>query len=303
MLLRLLQHKLESSLLYLLQPGGTANEDFLHPRGEPALVAADSISWTVFKNPLALFIGGVTAVVLELAEPRMRSGVWEHTSFRARPLDRLQRTGFAAMMTVYGPRSGAESMIAGITRMHARVRGVTPDGRAYCATDPELLDWVHSTASFGFLEAYHAYVRPLSTLQRDRFYREGLPAAKLYGAMSAPGSQAETLALFDRMRGQLERSEIVFEFLNIMRRIPALPALLRPLQGVLIKAAVQTIPIWLRQHLGLHERWDLAPWQCHLVCRAGVAADQLVLRTSPAVQSCRRLGLPDNYLYVRNDLH
>src|SRR5450755_350831 len=95
----------------------------------------------------------------------------EHTSFQARPLDRLQRTGFAAMMTVYGPRSGAESMIAGITRMHARVRGVTPDGRAYCATDPELLDWVHSTASFGFLEAYHAYIRPLSTLQRDRFYQ------------------------------------------------------------------------------------------------------------------------------------
>jgi uncharacterized protein (DUF2236 family) len=75
MLLRLLQHKLESWLQHLLPPGGTANEDsFLHPRGEPALVAADSISWTVFKNPLALFIGGVIAVVLELAEPRMRSG-------------------------------------------------------------------------------------------------------------------------------------------------------------------------------------------------------------------------------------
>ena|SRR5665213_3502670 len=51
-----LQHGLESWLLRLLQPGGTANEDFLHPPGEPALVAADSISWTVFKNPLALFI-------------------------------------------------------------------------------------------------------------------------------------------------------------------------------------------------------------------------------------------------------
>lgn len=301
MLPRPLRHALESWLLRLLHPGGTATEDFLYPCNEPALTAPDSIAWTVFKNPLALFIGGVTAVVLELAEPRVRSGVWEHTSFRERPLERLRRTGFAAMMTVYGPRGHAESMIAGIARLHARVRGVTPDGRAYCAADPELLDWVQATASFGFLEAYHAYVRPLSALQRDFFYQEGLPAARLYGAMSAPGSQAETRVLFDRMRGQLERSEIVFEFLDIMRRVPALPGPLRPLQYVLIKAAVQLIPIGLRQHLGLNERWDLAPWQCRLVCRAGIAADRLVLRTSPAVQSCRRLGLPDNYLYVRHD--
>ena len=85
-----LQRELESWLLRLLQPGGTANEDFLHPPGEPALVAADSISWTVFKNPLALFIGGVTAVVLELAEPRVRSGDWGRTGVgeRARGAER-----------------------------------------------------------------------------------------------------------------------------------------------------------------------------------------------------------------------
>jgi uncharacterized protein (DUF2236 family) len=35
----------------------------------------------VFKNPLSLFIGGVTAVIMELAEPRVRTGVWEHTTF------------------------------------------------------------------------------------------------------------------------------------------------------------------------------------------------------------------------------
>ena len=291
------QTLLESELLHLLQAKGATQEDFLQPKGEPALAAPDSVSWAIFKNPLALFVGGVTAVVLELAEPRVRSGVWEHTSFRKHPLDRLRRTGYAAMMTVYGPRSSTTAMISDVSRMHARVRGVTPDGRAYCAADPPLLDWVQATASFGFLEAYHAYVRPLSASERDRFYSEGEPAAKLYGATSAPKSEAEIVALFDAMHGELERSEIVFEFLDIVRRMPALPAPLRPLQGVLIRAAVQTIPAAVRQLLGLDERWDIAPWQRRLVCHLGAAADRLVLRTSPAVKSCVRLGLAQTYLY------
>ena len=46
--------------------------DFRQPAGE---AASDSVSWQVFKNPVSLFIGGVTTVLLELAEPRVRSGV------------------------------------------------------------------------------------------------------------------------------------------------------------------------------------------------------------------------------------
>jgi uncharacterized protein (DUF2236 family) len=85
--------------------------DFSRPRGGPALVPAGSVSWRVFKNPVSLFIGGVAAVILELAEPSVRSGVWDHSSFRKDAVMRLRRTGAAAMMTVYGPRSAAENMI------------------------------------------------------------------------------------------------------------------------------------------------------------------------------------------------
>jgi uncharacterized protein (DUF2236 family) len=46
----------------------------------------------VFKNPVSLFIGGVTAVIMELAEPRVRTGIWEHTTFRVNPIQRLRRT-------------------------------------------------------------------------------------------------------------------------------------------------------------------------------------------------------------------
>ena len=72
--------------------------------------------------------------------------------------------------------------------MHDMVAGTTPSGEAYCANDPELLIWVESTAAYGFLQAYHAYVRPLSLSERDCYYAEGIAAAALYGATSAPRS-------------------------------------------------------------------------------------------------------------------
>ena len=140
--------------------------DFTSPPGAPALTPAHGISWEIFDNPVSLFIGGVAAVLLELAEPSVRTGVWDHSSFQRDPLLRLRRTGFAAMVTVYAPSDQAEQLIARVVRMHDRVRGTTPDGQPYHANDTRLLDWVQATASFGFCEAYHRYARPLSPAEK-----------------------------------------------------------------------------------------------------------------------------------------
>jgi uncharacterized protein (DUF2236 family) len=48
----------------------------------------------------------------------VRTGVWEHTTFRVDPIRRLRRTGLAAMVTIYGARGKAEAMIARVRRMH-----------------------------------------------------------------------------------------------------------------------------------------------------------------------------------------
>jgi hypothetical protein len=83
-----LQGILNAATRALLDPGDRSYIDFSRPTGEAALVSPDSVSWRVFKNPLSLFIGGVTAVVMELAEPRVRTGVWEHKNFRTDPIRR-----------------------------------------------------------------------------------------------------------------------------------------------------------------------------------------------------------------------
>lgn len=289
--------RLDDAASAFLAGEGAPAPDFSVPAGEPALVSPDSVSWRVFKNPVALFIGGVAAVILELAEPRVRTGVWEHTSFRKDPVARLRRTGLAAMVTVYGARSAAEKMIARVNRMHDRIEGVTPSGEAFRARDPELLAWVQATAAFGFLEAYSTYVAPLTDAERDRYFGEGQTAAALYGAIGAPRSLAEWRGLYENMRPRFERSPIIFEFLGIMRKAPALPQPVRLTQGTLIRAAVDILPRDARDILGLDAPFGLRPFEKILVRRMGKRADRWALPSSPAAQASLRMGRPADWLY------
>jgi uncharacterized protein (DUF2236 family) len=294
-----LQRRLDAAAGAFLNPRQGPAIDFSRPPGEEALLGSDSVSWRIFKNPLALFIGGLAAVILELAEPAVRTGVWEHSSFRKNPVGRLQRTGSAAMVTIYGARSIALPMIAGVVRMHAKVAGETPAGAAYRANDERLLTWVHTTAAFGIAEAYNRYVEPLGRSELDSLYREGTPVARLYGAVDPPQSDAERRALFDSMRGRLEPSPIVFQFLQIMREAPAFPRALLPLQRMLVRAAVEMTPDSIRECLGLGEFYGLRRHEKWIVRAAGAAANRIVLPQSPAAQACLRVGLPVTHLYGR----
>ncbi|MFC5547484.1 oxygenase MpaB family protein [Massilia aerilata] len=277
-----------SAIRDLMRPPAGMEFDFSQPPGEPALTPADGVSWRVFANPVSLFVGGVAAVLLELAEPSVRSGVWDHSGFRRDPVTRLRRTGFAAMMTVYGPRSAAEKMIAHVVRMHGRVAGTTPDGLAYRADDPRLLDWVHATASFGFTEAYHRYVRPLSAPEKDAAFAEGRASALLYGALGAPASWAGWEGMLSAVAPGLEGSEVLSEFLRIMAEAAIVPGPMRPLQRLLVRAAVEITPEPVRS-LPQLRGWGLRFGEGALVRALGRGALFVPLGDPPPVQAARRL--------------
>jgi uncharacterized protein (DUF2236 family) len=106
-----------------------------------------------------------------------------------------------------------------------------------------------------------------------------------------PGSEREFEALLDRMRPRLEPSGIVLEFLAIMQRVAVLPAPLRALQRLLIRAAVQNLPPQTRRQLGLDgAAWHVKSWQWPLVRALGRAADHLTLPALPAMLARQRLA-------------
>ncbi len=104
--------------------------------------------------------------------------------------------------------------------------------------------------------------------------------------------------LFRATAPRLESSDIVFEFLAIMGRAPILPVILiGPAQHLLVRAAVDLTPRWIRAILGLNGH-GLHVWEVEVLRQAGALMDRLVLESNPAVQACRRLRLPADYLYV-----
>ncbi|MEL6829973.1 MAG: oxygenase MpaB family protein, partial [Pseudomonadota bacterium] len=178
--------------------------DFTKPVGEPAFSSPESVAWRVFKNIVVLAIGGICAVTLEFADARIRSGVWDHSTFKSDPVGRSKRTGLAAMIGVYGPQSVARRIIQGVTNLHANVEGETPAGEAYKALDPDLMDWVSATAHYGFLTAYHRYAEPLSDAEQMRYFRDGGDVAALYGVRQPLRSWAD----FDtQLQARLDRFE------------------------------------------------------------------------------------------------
>jgi uncharacterized protein (DUF2236 family) len=292
-----LQSSAEALVRDFLDAPTGGRPDFRTPPGEPALTGPDSVSWMIFKNPATLFAGGVAAVILELAEPRVRAGVWEHSRFREDPLGRIRRTGLAALITAYGARSRAEALIARVGRMHATVEGETETGERYAATDPELLTWVQATALYGFAQAWSALVRPLTPQEQDALCTEGLTAAALYGASHAPKSWRRLEALLAATRPRLTASPVVFEFLDLVRNAPLLPPVAKPLHLALLKSAVALAPPDIRATLGIGLEWLPNAAERLLARQAARFADRLALDANPAVQACERLGLPKDLLF------
>lgn len=271
--------------------------DFAAPKGEPAFSAPDSVSWRVFKNTVALGVGGVSAVLLEFADARIRSGVWDHSLFKQDPIGRSKRTGLAAMVGVYGPQSAARRVIQGVTHMHAKVSGQTPKGEAYRALDPELLAWVSATAGYGFLTAYDRFVAPVSEPDQQRFYRDGSQVAQLYGVENPILSNAEFEALMARLLPRFEPHPIVGEFLDVIVNGPGLPGVPRAMRRAIAQASVAILPQPVRERLELGPEWDLGPWAERSVKALGWVAERIPVPGSPPVEACKRLGLPGSFLY------
>jgi uncharacterized protein (DUF2236 family) len=263
------------------------------------LLHPGSVAWRIYKNPVALTLGGVAAVLMEFADPRIRSGVWDHSIYKVDPIGRSLRTGMAAMVGVYGPQSVARRVIHGVTNMHAQVAGATPAGEAYRALDPELLDWVSATAAYGFLNAYDRFVEPVSEADKARYYREGETVARLYGVRKHPASTADFLAMMHGLEHRFEPHPIISEFLAIIQSGKAAPNAPRFLHRALARGAVSLLPPSVRHRLALGRAFDLTLLDRLALRMAGGIAERRHDPESPPCQASLRLGLPGDFLYRR----
>jgi uncharacterized protein (DUF2236 family) len=128
---------------------------------------------------MALLLGGGRALLMQLAHPAVAAAVDEHSDFRERPLQRLQRTLGLSFQLAFGTRAQAEAAARRINSRHRSVRG-----QGYQALDPDLLLWVHATLVDSSLAVYSTFVRRLSREEMAAYQRESLVTARLLGVPS-----------------------------------------------------------------------------------------------------------------------
>ena len=134
----------------------------------------DSVIRRVGNTPVTPFLGGGTAVLLQVAHPLVAAGVAEHSDYRQDLWQRLGRTLRALYLITFGTEAEAERAGAGVQAVHAHVWGRTrtqlgsfPPGTPYAADDPELMLWVHATLVEASLSAYQRFEHALSSTSRS----------------------------------------------------------------------------------------------------------------------------------------
>lgn len=256
---------------------------------DPGMFGPDSVTWQVHGN-LSMLVGGLRALFLQTLHPLAMAGVAQHSRYRTDPLGRLARTASFVGTTTYGTTAEAEAAIHAIRRVHARVRGTAPDGRAYSADDPDLLAWVHHTEVESFLLAYQRIGPGLSSADADRYVAEMAGLGARLGVVDPLTTAADVRAW---IREHPER-RVTAEARAAARFLiaPPLPLALRPPYTVVLGAAISLMPLRPRLELGLVVPGPISgrlAWEP--AARAMVSAVGWTLGTPPSLRAAReRVG-------------
>ncbi|MEU7556682.1 oxygenase MpaB family protein [Streptomyces sp. NPDC044571] len=200
----------------------------------------------------SMFIGGLSALLLQSLHPLAMAAVAAHSGYRGDPWGRLQRTSTFLAVTTFGTAADAEAAVARVRAVHEGVRGVTVDGQAYWAADPHLLGWVHVAEVDSFLRAHQLYgVRPLDAAGCDAYVADTARVAEALGVCDPPRDRAALDRRLAAYRPELRASREAREAARFLLLHPPLPWAVRPPYAVLAANALAVLPPWARELLGI----------------------------------------------------
>ncbi|MGB7980549.1 MAG: oxygenase MpaB family protein [Candidatus Nanopelagicales bacterium] len=250
------------------------------PAGAAGWFAPGDAIWTVHGS-VATFVGGIRSLYLQALHPLAMAGIDRHSTYREDPFGRLQRTGAFIAATTYGSADLAQQTVDAVRVMHRRVQGTAPDGRAYSAGDPRLLEWVHIALVDSMLSAYQCLGRE-GAVDPDAYVADMAVVGTRMGVADPPRSVGGLAERFADFGPELRVDDVVHRTHRFVTEAP-LPLALRPGYRVLARAAWATQPSWALEML------DSAPRRRTLHVGAADAALR-VLRVALVASPARLAG-------------
>jgi hypothetical protein len=108
----------------------------------------------VLKESICL-MGGLTALLLQIAHPGVGAGVAFHSDFVYRAFQRMENTAIYIYGIVFGTEEEKRAIQDWVDKMHAPVKGER-GGVQYDAKDPDLQLWVAATIYVAMVGMYEA---------------------------------------------------------------------------------------------------------------------------------------------------
>ena len=232
-------------------PDGPANRARIHDTPGPRWFGEGRPIRRVHGDA-SMFVGGLRALLLQSLHPLAMAGVAEHSDYRGDPWGRLQRTSTFLAVTTFGPAEDAQRAVDKVRGIHRREHGTAPDGRAYEASDPHLLEWVHIAETDSFLLAHQLYgATPLDRQGRDDYVADTARVAAALGVIDPPRTERELKKRIEAYRPELSSTPAAREAAKFLLLTPPLPMLARPPYAVLAATSVAMLPAWARLPLRL----------------------------------------------------
>jgi uncharacterized protein (DUF2236 family) len=232
-------------------PEGPARRQVINTAGGERWFAEGSAIRRVHGDS-SMFIGGLTALLLQSLHPLAMAAVAGHSGYRGDPWGRLQRTSYFLAVTTFGRAGDAEAAVGRVRAIHQRVTGIAPDGRPYTASDPHLLTWVHIAEADSFLRAHTRFgAEPLDQAGRDGYVADLARIGASLGVPDPPRTEAGLAARIATYRAELAGTAQAREAARFLLLSPPLPVIARAPYGVLAAAAVSLLPGWARRPLYL----------------------------------------------------
>ena len=226
-------------------------ETFQYPDA-PGLFGPESITWKIMGD-VSSFIGGIRALLIQAAHPEVAAGVANHSTYRDDPLGRLSRTASYVTATAFGAMPEVEKSIKMVSSAHRPVSGTSSRGEKYSAGNPEMAAWVHNALIDSFLVSYQNF-GPflLKNEEADSYVYEQTNLGNLMKASPLP-ENAASLSCWLSENPKVGSSKEGAEAVSFLKK-PPLPFFTRIAYKILFNAAVVTMPIELREAIGVNPK-------------------------------------------------
>ena len=226
-------------------------ETFQYP-DDPGLFGPESITWKIMGD-VSSFIGGIRALLIQAAHPEVAAGVANHSTYRDDPLGRLSRTASYVTATAFGAMPEVEKSIKMVSSAHRPVSGTSSRGEKYSAGNPEMAAWVHNALIDSFLVSYQNFGPfVLKNEEADSYVYEQTNLGNLMKASPLP-ENAASLSCWLSENPKVGSSKEGAEAVSFLKK-PPLPFFTRIAYKILFNAAVVTMPIELREAIGVNPK-------------------------------------------------